>query len=147
MEQGAFGNILGLLRAQSGVDFTHYKQAILRGRIKRRMTTLRLQNPEEYESYLRANPPEIQSLLNDILVLMAGFFRLPAALKWFKKNHDAEPANKSGPAETHSELSDTKVIESKESESAKRRFRSHPGAMPIGVPDPVSTELKHASAF
>ncbi|HEY1790419.1 MAG TPA: hypothetical protein VGJ73_19890 [Verrucomicrobiae bacterium] len=85
MEQGAFGNILGLLRAQSGVDFTHYKENILRRRIKRRMTNLHLESPEDYESYLREHPPEIQSLLNDILIMIAGFFRVPAALKWFKK--------------------------------------------------------------
>ncbi len=95
MEQGAFGNILGLLRAQSGVDFTHYKQAILKRRIKRRMTALHLESPEEYESFLRANPPEMQSLLNDVLVFVAGLFRLPGAFKWFKKNHGSEPANES----------------------------------------------------
>jgi PAS domain S-box-containing protein len=150
MEQGAFGNIFGLLRAQSGVDFTRYKQSILRGRIKRRMTTLHLENPEEYESYLRANPPEIQSLLNDILILMAGFFRLPTALRWFKKSHDIQPANEPGPPETDAELTDTEMIERKEWEIARHRFRHHDRAVPVGVPgqsESVSAELKHASAF
>src|SRR5215469_9610440 len=118
MEQGAFGNILGLLRAQSGVDFTHYKEAILMRRIKRRMTALHLESPEDYENYLRAHPSEIQSLLNDILVLMAGFFRLPAAFKWFKKSHGSEPsANDAGQPETQTELTDTERMERKEWDS------------------------------
>src|SRR5580698_4593451 len=118
MEQGAIGNILVLLRAQSGVDFTHYKDAILKWRIKRRMATLHLESPADYESYLRKNPPEIQSLLNDVLVLMGGFFRLPATLKWFKKSHDPRPANESEPLETDSEMTDTEIIDRKEWESA-----------------------------
>ena len=116
MEQGAIGNILGLLRAQSGVDLTHYKQAILRRRIKRRMTALHLESPEEYETYLRANPPEMQSLLNDVLVFVAGLFRLPGAFKWFKKGHGSEPANESA-------LQNPETISQDESGTAKDHVR------------------------
>ncbi|HEV2328353.1 MAG TPA: PAS domain S-box protein [Verrucomicrobiae bacterium] len=146
MEQGAFGNIFGLLRAQSGVDFTHYKQAILRRRIKRRMTFLRLESPEDYEVYLRAHPPEIQSLLNDILVFMAGFFRFPAALKWFKKSHDSEtPSNEPD----HPGTSDTEIFERKDWESEKRRFRSTDRSRICGSAgaEAESVELKNAEVF
>jgi chemotaxis methyl-accepting protein methylase len=115
MEQGAIGNILGLLRSQSGVDFTHYKEAILRRRIKRRMTTLYLESPEDYESYLREHPPEIQSLLNDVLTMMAGFFRLPAAFKWFRKSHvseRADDADEPGHPETHE--TETEIFDRKD---------------------------------
>jgi PAS domain S-box-containing protein len=142
MEQGAIGNILVLLRAQSGVDFTHYKDAILKWRIKRRMATLHLESPADYESYLRKNPPEIQSLLNDVLVLMGGFFRLPATLKWFKKSHDPRPANESEPLETDSEMTDTEIIDRKEWESAKRRFR--PNHRMPSLPESGDVDLEHA---
>ena len=94
MEQGGFGNIFGILRAQSGVDFSLYKEAILRRRIKRRMATLNLGSTRDYESYLHTHPSEVRLLLNDILLVVAGFFRVPAALKWLKKGHTsvAEPA-------------------------------------------------------
>ncbi|HXC35016.1 MAG TPA: PAS domain S-box protein, partial [Candidatus Acidoferrales bacterium] len=146
MEQGAFGNIFGLLRAQSGVDFTHYKQALLRRRIKRRMTSLHLESPEDYEVYLRAHPPEIQSLLNDILVFMAGFIRLPAAFKWFKKGHDSEPpANETD----HPATSATEIIRRKEWESEKRRFRSTDRSRICGSTgaEAESVELKNAEAL
>lgn len=146
MEQGAIGNILGLLRAQSGVDFSHYKEAILKRRIKRRMTTLHLESPEAYETYLRAHPPEIQSLLNDILVTMAGFLRLPAAFKWFKKSHEPEfPASRSDDSKT----TETEMIDRREWENARRHFRSDDPA-PFSVicqPDTVNAELRNAGAF
>jgi PAS domain S-box-containing protein len=146
MEQGAFGNILVLLGAQSGVDFTHYKQTILRRRIKRRMTTLHLESPEDYESYLRAHPSEIQSLLNDILVLMAGFFRLPAAFKWFKKGHESESA---ADESEQSAITDTEIIARKEWESDNRRFWSTDRAdiASSSRQETESAELKHADAF
>jgi PAS domain S-box-containing protein len=147
MEQGAFGNIFVLLRAQSGVDFTHYKQALLRRRIKRRMTSLHLESPEDYESYLRAHPPEIQSLLNDILVFMAGFFRVPATFKWFKKSHDSKtPANESHQPESHSEMTDTEIVDKKDWESAKRRFRSDDRPA-IGVARLPEAEWESASGI
>lgn len=119
MEQGAYGNILGLLRARSGVDFTIYTQGILRRQIKRHMTSLRLESPEDYERYLRNHPPEIQSLLNDILVLIGGFFRIPAALKWFRKSHTpAEPADKLDDSESETEINNRKDLE-----TAKHRSR------------------------
>ncbi|MGH7981188.1 MAG: PAS domain S-box protein, partial [Limisphaerales bacterium] len=96
MEQGAFGNILGLLQARSGVDFSNYKQAILKRRIKRRMTTLHLDSADDYEYYLRAHPSETQSLLNDILVIIGGFFGIPSALKWFKRAHVSPRPGKIG---------------------------------------------------
>lgn len=146
MEQGAFGNIFGLLGARSGVDFTHYKLAILRRRIKRRMTTLRLESPEDYESYLRAHPPEIQSLLNDILVFMAGFFRLPAAFRWLKKSHDPEPPDESDRAGTESEMTDNEFIDRKDWENEKRRFRSSHRGGKTGRPED-RTILENANAY
>lgn len=87
MEEGVFGNIFGILRAQSGVDFSLYKEAILRRRIKRRMAALNLESVTDYESYLQTHPSEVRLLLNDVLVVVAGLLRVPSAFKWFKKRH------------------------------------------------------------
>lgn len=106
MEQGVFGNILGILGSQSGVDFSRYKHGLLRRRIQRRMTALQLESAEDYERYLRAHPSEIQSLLNDVLVTVAGFFRLPAAFRWLKKSHHSpgDRAAKAIPDHGHLEI-------------------------------------------
>ena len=98
MDQGAFGNIFGILRSQSGVDFSLYKEAILRRRIKRRMAALSLESPNDYESYLRDHPSEVRSLLNDVLVVVAGFFRFPSAFKWLKKGHPSDPDHEGNPS-------------------------------------------------
>jgi PAS domain S-box-containing protein len=92
---------------------------------------------------LREHPPEIQSLLNDILVLMGGFFRLPATLKWFKKAHDSKPADKSVHRQADSEMTDTEIIDRREWESAKRRFR--PNDRTPGQLEPGSVDLEHAA--
>jgi len=55
------------------------------------MTALHLESPKDYESYLHTHPTEVRSLLNDVLVTVAGFFRLPAAFKWLKKSHSTDP--------------------------------------------------------
>lgn len=106
MEQGAFGNIFGILRAQSGVDFSLYKEAILRRRIKRRMTALHMESPKDYESYLHDHPSEVRSLLNDVMVTVTGFFRLPSAFRWLKKKHPSNPNPDEKHAHEGSALSD-----------------------------------------
>src|SRR5215469_9049837 len=144
MEQGAFGNIFGLLHTQSGVDLTHYKQAILKRRIKRRMTALHLESPEEYESYLRANPPEMQSLLNDVLVFVAGLFRLPGAFRWFRKSHGSELAN-----ESHAGAQPIKTAAQNESGAAKHHIKPL-DRVQSGVNKQAQTdraELDHAAAI
>ena len=103
MEQGGLGNIFGILRAQSGVDFGLYKEAILRRRIRRRMAALSIESVEDYESHLRSHPSETRALLNDVMVVVAGFFRVPAAFKWLKKGQTSEPAHGKHPDEEYAE--------------------------------------------
>ena len=80
-----FKQICTLLRAHSGVDFTHYKPATLRRRISRRMVLQRLDTLKEYAAFLRGNPAEVEALFQDILICVTGFFRDPKMFELLKK--------------------------------------------------------------
>jgi two-component system, chemotaxis family, CheB/CheR fusion protein len=69
--------VFQLLRRTTGVDFTHYKSPTIRRRVRRRMALHRLQELPEYVKFLQKNPKEVQSLHDDILIHVTGFFREP----------------------------------------------------------------------
>jgi two-component system CheB/CheR fusion protein len=68
-------DILDLLRARTGVDFTHYKQTTIRRRILRRMALRNFQTPAEYLTLLRTDAAEVQNLYQDFLIRVTQFFR------------------------------------------------------------------------
>jgi two-component system CheB/CheR fusion protein len=69
--------VFQLLRRSTGVDFTHYKSPTIRRRVRRRMALHRIQELSDYVSFLQKNPAEVQSLHDDILIHVTGFFREP----------------------------------------------------------------------
>ncbi len=69
------GTIFTLLRAATGVDFTHYKQATPKRRISRRMTLRRMKDIKDYVKYLEDNPAEVEALYQDLLIHVTSFFR------------------------------------------------------------------------
>ena len=71
----AFDEILGMLRAAKGVDFSHYKPGTVRRRTLRRMAIHRLESPDQYARHLRNNREELDLLFNDILIHVTSFFR------------------------------------------------------------------------
>jgi two-component system, chemotaxis family, CheB/CheR fusion protein len=73
-----------LLRTDTGVDFTLYKQATIKRRILRRMVLYRLERIEDYVVYLRAHTEEVQALYEDILIHVTSFFRDPLAFESLK---------------------------------------------------------------
>ena len=66
-----------LLRPVSGVDFRHYKLPTIRRRLLRRMALHRLTAPAQYIRVLEANPGEVRSLYQDLLIQVTRFFREP----------------------------------------------------------------------
>lgn len=74
----AFDEILSMLRSAKGVDFGYYKPGTVRRRTMRRMAIHRLESPDQYAQYLRANRDEMDLLFNDILIHVTSFFREPA---------------------------------------------------------------------
>jgi len=71
------GELLALLRTNTGVDFTHYKQSTLRRRITRRMVLHKLENLRDYVRLVHNTTGEVDELYQDILIHVTGFFRDP----------------------------------------------------------------------
>jgi two-component system CheB/CheR fusion protein len=70
-----------LLRAQTGHDFSQYKEATIRRRIERRMAVAQIDRLEDYVRYLRESPPEMETLFRELLIGVTNFFRDPQAFE------------------------------------------------------------------
>ena len=73
--------IFSLLRAATRVNFTQYKHATLQRRILRRMVLHKLENIDDYVTYLREHSAEVQALYEDMLIHVTSFFRDPLAFE------------------------------------------------------------------
>src|SRR4030067_1502564 len=67
--------IFVLTRAQTGHDFSLYKQNTIIRRIERRMTIHQIGSLSDYVTYLRTNPHEAEALSRDLLIRVTNFFR------------------------------------------------------------------------
>jgi two-component system, chemotaxis family, CheB/CheR fusion protein len=77
--------ILRLVRAATGVDFTHYKHSTLTRRIKRRMTLRGFNDLEDYGRDIEKNIEEAKALCEDCFITVTAFFREPAVFEELKK--------------------------------------------------------------
>lgn len=77
--QDDLGKIFMTLRMRTGDDFSFYKRDNILRRIKRRMAAHRLDRIAHYVRYLQSQPEEVESLLDDLLISVTGFFREPEA--------------------------------------------------------------------
>ena len=77
LPQGSLEIIFDLLKNRTGVDFRLYKQTTIRRRILKRMAVLRMDKMEEYAQDIRTNPAEVDTLYQELLVSVTGFFREP----------------------------------------------------------------------
>ncbi len=77
--------IFRLLRSSAGVDFTHYKPNTIRRRIQRRMAVHHYHKIEQYTHYLKNHPEEVETLYEDLLISVTGFFRDTAVFSALKK--------------------------------------------------------------
>jgi len=80
-EKAAVARLFRLLRASSGVDFTHYKRATIDRRVARRMALHHLDDLASYVDLLQNDLPEQQSLAQDLLIVVTSFFRDPGGLE------------------------------------------------------------------
>jgi len=74
-EHDAIREIFDKLRVAHGVDFNLYKQSTIERRIGRRMTLHKAETINDYQALLEADPDELRSLYNDLLIGVTGFFR------------------------------------------------------------------------
>ena len=76
--------VMIILRAQTGHDFSLYKKTTVYRRIERRIGLLHMDNISAYVRYLRENPPEVETLFNELLIGVTNFFRDPAEWEQLK---------------------------------------------------------------
>ena len=81
LRDGVLKKICVLLRAQTGHDFSQYKETTLVRRMERRMALHQFVQPDDYLRYARENPPEVEALFRDLLIGVTNFFRDPEAFK------------------------------------------------------------------
>lgn len=67
--------VFRLLRARTGHNFSYYKHATIKRRLKRRMLLSKLERFRDYLEYLRTESREVDALFHDITINVTGFFR------------------------------------------------------------------------
>jgi two-component system CheB/CheR fusion protein len=72
-----FQEIIAILTAQSGVDFSHYKESTVQRRIARQMTLHEEENLSDYLIFLRKDKTAATTLFHDLLIPVTNFFRDP----------------------------------------------------------------------
>jgi two-component system, chemotaxis family, CheB/CheR fusion protein len=80
----SLNKIFVLLRSRTGNDFTYYKHATIRRRIKRRMVLNQIEKMEDYVKYLQQQPKEVDALFQDLLINVTSFFRDPETFEALK---------------------------------------------------------------
>ncbi len=91
------GAIFGILKNVSRVDFSYYKTGTIRRRINRRMFLRKVDGIDAYLRVLRKHPEEVESLFNDLLINVTGFFRDPEAFEVLRKAALPNLAKNKGP--------------------------------------------------
>jgi two-component system CheB/CheR fusion protein len=73
--------ILILLRDRTGNDFVLYKENTVHRRIERRMNVHQIENVRQYLRFVQANPHELDTLFQELLIGVTSFFRDPQAFQ------------------------------------------------------------------
>ncbi|WP_243358182.1 chemotaxis protein CheB [Fundidesulfovibrio terrae] len=75
------GRIFQLVRLKTGHDFSQYKFSTILRRIERRMVLHHIGSLEEYVGFLVQQAGEVQTLFEEFLIGVTGFFRDPEAFE------------------------------------------------------------------
>lgn len=77
--------IIKLLRARTGHDFSGYKDKTVARRVQRRMQVLQIDEVPDFVSRLRRDSHEVDALLQDLLIGVTNFFRDPQCFDALEK--------------------------------------------------------------
>ena len=77
--------LLLLLRSNTGVDFTQYKQPMVLRRLNRRMLVRKSESLEQYFELLQRDSQEAKALFDDLLIKVTDFFRDPDVFESAKR--------------------------------------------------------------
>ncbi len=75
INEDGWKRLFRLLRAASGVDFSHYKRSTIHRRLVRRLALKKIDTLSGYLELLQDNPAEVAALYQDFLIRVTGFFR------------------------------------------------------------------------
>jgi two-component system CheB/CheR fusion protein len=84
-EDPAMDAALRLLRDQFGIDYSLYKTSTVARRVQRRVDLLRVDNIGAYVDQLLADPDELNTLYQDLLIGVTQFFRDPEAFETLQR--------------------------------------------------------------
>ncbi|MDJ0718899.1 MAG: CheR family methyltransferase [Prochloraceae cyanobacterium] len=77
--------LLEYLKQSRGFDFTGYKRASLKRRIRKQMQSCNIENFSDYLDYLEVHPEEYLPLFNTILINVTAFFRDKKAWNYLER--------------------------------------------------------------
>lgn len=83
-EPKTFSNILSFIQKETKVDLSGYKEATVNRRIQRRMSIQGLKSLEQYLTFLRETPTEVNSFVQDSFIVVTEFFRDSEAFEALK---------------------------------------------------------------
>jgi two-component system, chemotaxis family, CheB/CheR fusion protein len=69
--------VFALIRRRTGRDFRRYKRPTVLRRVARRMQLAQVEELEAYAELLSADPAEVETLADDLLITVTSFFRDP----------------------------------------------------------------------
>ncbi|MEJ6980876.1 chemotaxis protein CheB [Pedobacter sp. P351] len=79
-------DIINLIKEQSPLDFTDYKQTTILRRTKRRAAYSNFSTLASYIKFLKTNPHEVETLIQDFLISVTAFFRDKEAFDFIQNN-------------------------------------------------------------
>jgi two-component system CheB/CheR fusion protein len=84
-DEDQFAAILATLRGATGIDFSLYREKMIKRRIRRRLALRNIHDLGEYSRRLADDADELRALQRDLLISVTGFFRDPEAFECLKK--------------------------------------------------------------
>lgn len=77
-------SIFSILYKSKGVDFSHYKLSTIKRRIQRRILKNKKKSIKAYAKFISTDKKETETLYDDLLINVTGFFRDPETFRYLK---------------------------------------------------------------
>jgi len=84
-DEDRFGRILAILHGATGIDFSVYREKMIKRRILRRLALRNIDGLAEYGERLENDPDELKALQRDLLIGVTSFFRDMESFECLKK--------------------------------------------------------------
>ncbi|MGA3241749.1 MAG: chemotaxis protein CheB [Bryobacteraceae bacterium] len=84
-DEAQFGGILAVLHGATGIDFSLYREKMVKRRILRRLALRNINSLAEYGTRLKSDYEELMALQRDLLISVTSFFRDKESFECLKK--------------------------------------------------------------